>query len=104
MGDALSLPGRAWRSLPGWAQGAIGVANPTVALNGLVADKLTPQDPGAPPVATPPPPPADPTDDLVRRARLAAQQRAGVGQGIDSTFLTGPMGLQTPAMSRPGVG
>lgn len=104
MGDALGLPARAWRGLPGWAQAGVGIIDPAVALNGVVADKLAPQTPGAPPAVTAPPSPPDLTDDAVRRARLAASQRAGIGQGMDSTFLTGPLGLQTPTMSRPGSG
>lgn len=46
-----------------------------------------------PPAPTAPPAVPDLTDQLVRRSRLAAMQRAGQGAGIDSTFLTGPLGL-----------
>lgn len=41
---------------------------------------------------TKPPPPPDIADPEVLQARLFARRRAMLGAGMDSTFLTGPLG------------
>jgi hypothetical protein len=47
----------------------------------------------------PPPPPAPPdmTDEEVQKARAAMVRRQLMGQGMASTFLTGPLGDLTSA-------
>ena len=103
MGDALNsarnFVGGAARGVPGWAEAAFLPVGATV--EALKA--VTPEQAPDAPTPTPPPVAQDPTDDLVRRARLAAAARAQSGQGMDSTFLTGPLGLQNPPLGRTGT-
>lgn len=57
------------------------------------------------PKIAPPPAPPDLTDELVQRAGIAQRLRNMASQGIGSTFLTGPVGLTTPAPTTlPGLG
>jgi hypothetical protein len=55
--------------------------------------------PGVPGLDTtpPPPPPPDMTDDLVQKARASMVRRQLMGQGMASTFLSGPLGDLTSA-------
>jgi len=61
-----------------------------------VAGSLVDAAKGLPPLEQPPVPP-DLSDELVRRAAALQRMRQAMGQGIGSTFLTGPLGLTTPA-------
>ncbi len=74
----------------------IGLGSP---IPGLVKDKLGLNGqgvPSLPPLETSPPP-QDLSDELVQRAAIARRLRNLMQQGIGSTFLTGPLGLTTPA-------
>jgi hypothetical protein len=55
--------------------------------------------PPAPDKIAAPPPPPDLTDVAVRQARMAARRRALGGQGLSSTYLSGPLGdMSAPPM------
>lgn len=66
-------------------------------------DLIDPDKPNVAPVQveTPPVPP-DLTDEAVQQARIATRKRLLMGSGLQSTFLTGPLGdLSKPPSAAP---
>lgn len=89
--------GGAANAVPGWAEAAF----LPLGVTAEAAKQLFGGSPNIPPAAAlAVPPPPDPTDEALKKARLAARGRALTGMGIGQTFLTGPLGdLSAPGPS-----
>jgi hypothetical protein len=88
--------------VPGWlARKVTGLPGPSELAKDLFGGTDAPKI--DPPVAPPPPP--DLTDQAVRLAKLAQRRRLMAGQGLGSTFISGPLGDgSAPSTSKPVLG